>query len=146
MRKRRDVLTRPGVGGEERRNLVGTDVVGHSEFMTGLIVLCKDRLEQLFPWISRLMGQDILAVFAIAFTFVQFLDTRDEEKRMKKIQGRIRRLLNDATARSVGTFPTNLKSILAAKSSIRIIVDFPGYGIYSDPVLYGRYLKGNEGV
>jgi hypothetical protein len=34
----------------------------------------------------------------------------------------------------------------AAKSSIRIIVDFPGYGIYSDPDLYGRYLEAMKAV
>src|ERR1700733_9422330 len=113
--------------------------------MTSLIVLCKDRLEQLFPWITGFMGHDILAFFAISFALVQFLDARDEEKGVKKIQGRIQRLLNDATTRSVGSFPKNLKNIIemigTAKSSIRIIVDFPGYGIYSDPDLYGEYLK-----
>jgi hypothetical protein len=101
-------------------------------------------------------SQDVLAFLAITFAIVQFLDARDEEKGMSKIEGRIQRLPNDATTRSVGSFPTNLKNIIemigAAESSIRIVVDFPRYGIYSDPDLYGRYLEamkavaGNSGV
>ena len=113
--------------------------------LAGLIVGFKDPLEQFFPWVPQRIGEDVFAFLVITFAIVQFLDARDEEKGMGKIEGRIQRLLNDATTRSVGSFPTNLKNIIemieAAKSSIRIIVDFPGYGIYSDPDLYGRYLE-----
>ena len=86
-----------------------------------------------------------LAFLAITFAIVQFLDARAEEKGMGEIEDRIQHALDNASTRAIGSFPLNLRKIIemlnGAKSSIRIIVDFPGYGMYSDPDLYADYLQ-----
>jgi hypothetical protein len=113
--------------------------------LTMTLVRYEEFLSQSYKPFSSWVGKDLLAFLAITFAVVQFLDAREEEKGMGKIEHRMQKVLDNASTRPVGSFPFNLRKIIdmvkGARSSIRIIVDFPGYGMYSDPDLYAEYLE-----
>jgi hypothetical protein len=79
----------------------------------------------------------ILAVAAIVFAMWQFRDSRIQEARMEALS-------KQASTRFAGFFPKNLKDInqvLAdADRSLDIMSDFVGYGHYSAPDEFDRYL------
>ncbi len=82
-----------------------------------------------------------LAVSAIIFAVWQFRDSRLQESRMKT-------LANEMSTRFVGTFPKNIIDIneVVALSYRRldIMADFAGYGHYSAPDEFDKYLRSLE--
>jgi hypothetical protein len=103
---------------------------------TALIGLAWKVLQVVFPRLHDLPVETILAFIAISFAIVQFLDARTEESELRKIEGSM-------STRFIGLFPKNLaeitKVISKAEKHICIIVDYVGYGQYSDPTNFGKY-------
>jgi len=87
--------------------------------------------------ISATPVSDTLAVVAILFATVQFIDARLQERKMNAIAGSM-------STQYIGLFPRHLKVINNVLSKtdaeICIIVDFIGYAQYSAPDVYPRYL------
>lgn len=112
--------------------------------ITAVLVHYKRFLAETFSWFPNWIGEDLLAFLAITFAIVQFLDAREEEKDMRTIERRMNDVMNKISTRGIGPFPDNLDDIVSlvrnAKTSVRIIVDFPGYGQYSAPELHKEYL------
>jgi len=98
----------------------------------------------MFPRAKEWVGEDLLAFVAVIFAIVQFLDARGEEKEMREVGERMNDVVNKMSTRGIGAFPKNMDSIIelvkSAKHSIRIIVDYPGYGQYSAPQRHKEYL------
>ncbi len=115
----------------------------------GVVIAClavKSRalLTGTFPQLHEWIGEDLLAFMAILFALVQFLDAREGERDLRKIEEALATTVEGITTRGIGAFPDNLDDIVAlmreANASIQIIVDFPGYGQYSEPELHAKYL------
>lgn len=123
--------------------------------------LVRNRYPQLPNW-----SGDLLAILAIAFAVVQFLDARSQERelsqqanRLADITGsmsrqqqalgdqanRMQEIAASMSTRFVGPFPENLQEIVAmlqkANRTIDIIVDFPGYGQFSALPTYIEYMS-----
>jgi len=81
-----------------------------------------------------------LACLGIGFAIWQFLDSRQLRQDTQTI-------LNYATTRYVATFPDNLPEITklvgGTCGSLKILVDVPGYGMYSNP---GNFLDYEDAV
>lgn len=79
-----------------------------------------------------------LAILAIAFAVVQFIDSRIQENGMRKIA-------DSMSTSYIGEFPKNMESIIkvtsAAAKKLDIMVDFAGYGNYSNPEAFNRYFR-----
>jgi hypothetical protein len=77
-----------------------------------------------------------LAILGIGFAIWQFWDSR-------QLRSDTQTILNNATTRYVAEFPDNIPEITylvkGTCGSLKILVDVPGYGMYSDPESYIRY-------
>jgi hypothetical protein len=87
----------------------------------------------------------VLAVVAILFAVIQFFDSRHQLTELNQVA-------QSMSTSYVGEFPKNMDSIVKlvgeATSKLDIMVDFPGYGHYSDPdrfKLYSRALQDAAG-
>lgn len=107
-------------------------VIGAILFLVGLHVsrrVNKERLE----WVTI-----FLAVAAIVFAVWQFHDARHQESRMEG-------LAEQMTTRFVGFFPKNMRDVNEvvshAEKTLDIMTDYVGYGHYSAPEEFDRYLR-----
>lgn len=111
--------------------------------ITGALANYKELLLTTFPSLAKWVGNDLLAFLAIIFAIVQFLDARDEEKDMRKIEHHVTEMVGQISTRGIRPFPENLDDIIVmlrgAKNSVRVMVDFPGYGQYSAPERHKEY-------
>jgi len=109
-----------------------------------LVVKSKMLLVGEYPQMSDWIGEDLLAFTAIVFAMVQFLDAREGEQDLRTIEKAMETAVDRLSTRAIGPFPDNLDDIIElvrdAKSSVQILLDFPGYGLYSEPELHGQYL------
>jgi hypothetical protein len=84
-----------------------------------------------------------LAILAMTFAFVQFLDSRDQLKKLKE-------LTNSITTRYKATFPDNLAYIVPVidnavqGSEVDVMTDHAGYAIYSRPDEFRKYRRSLE--
>jgi hypothetical protein len=89
----------------------------------------KSRLE----WVAIL-----LAILAIAFAAIQFIDSRH-------IKDQIEDLLKSISTRYVGSFPDNMDQVSgivdSSHKALTVLVDFPGYGFYFKPDKSDDYIK-----
>jgi len=78
----------------------------------------------------------LLAIVAIYFATIQFLDSGKQIKRIEDIA-------LSMTTRYIGKFPDNLPGLIdvvrAAKRELLIFADFVGYGSYSNPKEYDEF-------
>jgi hypothetical protein len=99
----------------------------------------------------------VLALVALGFAFKQFADAHkqtgelkglvdkanDQKNQMGGMLGRLEVLSNSLPTRFIGTFPDVVEALTtfigAAKSEIRILCDFAGYGSYSNPISFAPY-------
>jgi hypothetical protein len=99
----------------------------------------------------------LLSLFALAFAVDQFLEERKQEKAFDKQQQQLQRIALDVTGaaeaastRSVGNFPITLPAITQVVKStcdkLVIMADVPGYGMYSNPDGFNKYLLAIEEV
>ena len=111
--------------------------------ITAALANYKGLLLTTFPSVAQWVGDDLLAFLAITFAIVQFLDARDEEKDMRKIERHVTEMVGQISTRGIRPFPENLDNIIVmlrgAKDSVRVMVDFPGYGQYSAPERHTEY-------
>jgi hypothetical protein len=116
-----------------------------------------EHLQRRWAWWPHWNSADLLAIIAIAFAIVQFLDARHEERALGKQENRMIELTNQIgeqagkmesitlsmSTRFAGPFPENLKEIVdlisKAHRHLKVIVDFPGYGQYSAPAMQLDY-------
>jgi hypothetical protein len=86
----------------------------------------------------------VLAVLAISFAVVQFTDARRQETALERRKRDLGTIALSMSTRFIGPFPGNLKEINTLTSradrSLKVIVDFPGYGQYSAPDLRLAYV------
>lgn len=87
-----------------------------------------------------LHGHDIdtlLAILAIVFATIQFVDARLMERKM-------RQMVRSMSTRFIGQFPTNMPEIVdvigRTDQKLDILVDVCAYGHYSQPVLFKNYV------
>jgi hypothetical protein len=110
-----------------------------------LVVKSKVLLVGEYPHMSEWIGEDLLAFTAIVFAMVQFLDAREGEQDLRTIEKAMETAVDRLSTRAIGPFPDNLDDVVelitGAKSSVQILVDFPGYGQYSQPELHQQYLE-----
>jgi hypothetical protein len=99
--------------------------------------MVSERLSEFYRKWSELVTF-CLAILAIVFAAVQFLDSRIQEKEMRKIA-------DSMSTSYVGEFPKNMESIInvtsAAAKKLDIMVDFAGYGNYSNPEAFNKYFR-----
>ncbi len=109
--------------------------------LTCVIALTWKPLKAKYPWLPNWSADELLAFLAISFAVVQFIDARHQEHEISVIA-------KSMSTRFVGLFPKNLKDIteIASKATryIYVIVDFVGYGQYSAPEIYAKYLQEME--
>jgi len=103
-----------------------------------------ERLQGRFPSLPPWHSEYVIAVLAIAFAVVQFLDARSEEAALKEQAGKMGEIASSMSTQFVGPFPENLEAIakltVKARSSLDVIVDYPGYGQFSALQTHLRYL------
>lgn len=84
----------------------------------------------------RVSFADVLAILAIWFAIIHFLDSRSQEKKINEIA-------QSMSTQFIGCFPINVdgitKVIAKAHSQISVLVDYVGYAQYSAPRAYARY-------
>jgi hypothetical protein len=107
-----------------------------------LIKLLWEQLQARLLWWPHYWGAaEVLAVIAIAFAVVQFIDAREEQHVLTSIA------LSMST-QFVGAFPENVPDVASvvdkAQRSVKIIVDFVGHGQYSAPQSHLLYLHAIE--
>lgn len=97
------------------------------------------RSQELLPDTARDWAGFVLAVTAIAFAVRQFFDAR-------RHRTRIELLAKSMSTQFVGLFPKNIADITElvdrANTTLEIMVDYVGYGHYSSPKQFDRYLDG----
>jgi hypothetical protein len=90
----------------------------------------------------------LLAIVAIGFALIQFIDARVAHKRMEQ-------LVESMSTRFVGLFPKNFTEVVnvvhSANRELLIMTDFVTYGSYSAPHTFGSFLhelteRSKEGV
>ncbi|HEY0554186.1 MAG TPA: hypothetical protein VGG20_07960 [Thermoanaerobaculia bacterium] len=92
----------------------------------------------------------VLAIIAIAFAIIQFVDSRhlqrssqDLQNSSKILQQKIKFLLDETSTKYIGSFPYNMDDINStlgrAQEEVCVLVDFPGYGHYSQPRKHRDY-------
>jgi hypothetical protein len=90
-------------------------------------------METAFRTLARLGPADVLAIVAIVFAIIQFIDARIESARMEH-------LARSMSTRFAGRFPKNLTEILnvvqSADKELLIMADFLNYGSYTAPDLF----------
>ena len=103
----------------------------------GIIALVYTLLRRRYLWLPQFSPTDVLAVLAIAFAIVQFMDAKRQEREITAIEGSV-------STRFVGLFPKNLRHIREVISQadryVYVMVDFIGYGQYSAPDEHQKYL------
>jgi hypothetical protein len=86
----------------------------------------------------------VLALLAIIFALIQFRDSKKQNEKMEDVAGRMNDIAKSMSTQFVGLFPKNMDSITSvvgkADKQLDIMVDFVGYGHYSDPEEFSRYL------
>jgi len=106
--------------------------------LTSLIAILAYRFHARALILKEMSFEDILAVLAIWFAIVHFVDSRNQERE-------INRVAQSMPTRFVGLFPKNLTEIVRvlseAQRHIYIIVDYVGYAQYSSPRVYARYIE-----
>jgi hypothetical protein len=80
----------------------------------------------------------VLAVLAIVFAIVQFVDSYVQKKELNAIS-------DSMSTHFIGEFPKNILQITQVASqstkTLDVMVDFPGYGHYSSPEEFKRYFR-----
>jgi hypothetical protein len=94
-----------------------------------LNALIKDAAENAKDWMEVVTF--ILAIIAIVFAVVQFSDSRH--------------LLEETSTKYIGSFPDNMDDINSlldrSHQELLVLVDYPGYGLYSKPDKFEDYIK-----
>jgi hypothetical protein len=91
-------------------------------------------IRRLFEWVTL-----ILAIVAIVFAVVQFLDSRKQLRRLEEVASHIQ-------TQYVGSFPENMDEIMRVVRNVSdggqldIMTDFAGYGLYSRNALFQQYV------
>jgi len=80
----------------------------------------------------------MLATIAIVFAVIQFIDSRIQKSEMREIA-------ESMSTRFIGEFPKNMDNIIQVVSGptkeLDIMIDFPGYGNYSNPDGFKVYFR-----
>ena len=109
------------------------------------IAFLWEPLKLRYSWLPQWNAESVLAVLAIGFAIVQFTDARRQETALERQKQDLGTIALSMSTRFLGPFPGNLKEInnLIAKAdrSLKVIVDFPGYGQYSAPELRLAYVQ-----
>jgi hypothetical protein len=101
---------------------------------TQLLGEARQHVNSAFEWVTL-----VLAVVAIIFAVVQFLDSR---RQLDSIMG----VAKHIQTQYVGSFPDNMDEIMKVVQNVSdggdldIMTDFAGYGLYSRNALYQQYL------
>jgi hypothetical protein len=95
----------------------------------------------LSDWLHWCHSHDVdtvLAILAILFATIQFVDSRIQEHGLKK-------LAKSMSTRFVGNFPLNMSEIVDVVANtddkLDIMCDVAAYGHYSQPVLFANYRR-----
>lgn len=106
----------------------------------------------------------VLAVLAIIFAIIQFVDSGHQYRKLTDITsrlepiagnlepmpGRLNEIANSMSTRYVGEFPLDIKDVTevvrGTKKNLDIMVDYVGYGHYSDPAAFDAYLHRIEAL
>jgi hypothetical protein len=97
------------------------------------MAISRDQVKSFFK-----KPENDLAMIAILFAVVQFVDARLQERKMTLIA-------QSMTTRFIGLFPKNMKEITdvlnGADAHLDVMVDFVGYGHYSNPQGFDSYFN-----
>ncbi|HXQ25532.1 MAG TPA: hypothetical protein VN822_03910 [Candidatus Acidoferrales bacterium] len=109
----------------------------------GIVALVYTFLRRRYVWLPQFSPTDVLAVLAISFAIVQFMDAKRQEREITAIEGAV-------STRFVGLFPKNLRHIQEVISKanryVYVMVDFIGYGQYSAPEEHQKYVAALQSV
>jgi hypothetical protein len=87
----------------------------------------------------------VLSAVAIYFAGRQYEDSKELLSNARAHAEKLEAVASALPTRFVGTFPDNLRPIgdlvRTANKSLLVLVDFVGYGYYSNPVAFGAYYK-----
>jgi hypothetical protein len=134
-------------------------------WVTGFVWFVTDKNELAStPW-ERLTAFDIvsgvLAVLALVFAVKQYLDAREAKRaaeeaksavaalhvEVSSLSGELDDLRQQTSTRAIPRFPDNVPAICklldgcTANTTVRIMVDYIGYTLYSDRAKFDRYLS-----
>ena len=92
----------------------------------------------------------VLAVVAILFAVIQFLDSRRLQRSMQEHLEGMREISSSMSTAYVGGFPEDMEEIIRVTSGdiklLYIMTDLLGYGSYSDPDHFYEYLTNLQRV
>jgi len=93
---------------------------------------------EVLHWLHIHEIDTVLAVLAIFFATIQFLDSRRQERRMKDIA-------QSMSTRFIGRFPHNMSEIIdvvgRAEGKLDILVNVSAYGHFSAPLQFRNYKR-----